>query len=101
MLTSYTDLKDMILEEWDSLDRDNLDQLVDSVMPVYYSDIAKQWQEMPSEWDNTWRDIYGQEIPANATIYSLMEVDLWQYYQNEISRIYGEIAEIKQELEEA
>jgi hypothetical protein len=101
MLTSKEDIRQMILDDWDQLSRDNLDYVIDGLIPVYYSDIVEEWQKMPSEWDNSWQEIYCGEIPKNSTIYSLMEVDLWQYYQDAVITIFDEIAESKQELEEA
>ena len=96
MYFSDSDIKQVILDEWDYIGNDDpkgiLDQFADSAVPVYYSDIIKDWQEMPSEYTDSWQDLgYG----AEAGITELMRVDLYQYYTDTFYRIHEEILEEK------
>lgn len=102
MYFSDSDIKQVILDEWDYIGNEDpkgiLDQFADSAVPVYYSDIIKDWQEMPSEYTDSWKEIYGSEIGDNG-ITSLMAIDLYQYYTDTFYRIHEEILEEKESAE--
>lgn len=98
MLTSYTEIKQQLLDEWDTLDPDRLHEYADSNSPVYYSDIMREWAELPSEASDHWQEI-GTEITPETTIFSLMSVDLFYYYLDQFERAYQQIREEKEELE--
>ena len=76
---------------------DELDQLADSATPVYYSDIIKDWQEMPSDFMDSWQE-YGAD--TNQTILQLMQIDLYNYYRDTYTRIFSEVMEEERKLEE-
>lgn len=93
-LSTYEDIKQDIKNNWEEL-ADNpyaddlINELADSVVPIYYSDIIKEWQEMPNEYDNQW----AAEGYDGKTIYSLMTYDLTIYYSNQYHRAYNELTE--------
>jgi hypothetical protein len=99
MRMNYTDIKSDILDHWDQLAENNypedlLRELADSACPVYYSDIIKDWQEMPSEYTDSWQEFI--EATQDTTIFSLMSADLFNYYDSEYTRIFNEITEQKE-----
>lgn len=102
-LTSYEEIKNQILETWDWLvdnnyPYDHLDALADSCCPVYHADIIKEWQEMPSEYDNRWQDGgLSSDRLAEITITGLMNIDLWHYYRDQFYAAYREILEFEKE----
>jgi hypothetical protein len=100
MRMNYSDIKSDILDHWDQLADSNyptdlLTQLADSACPVYYSEIVKDWQEMPSEFTDNWQEF--TEATQDTTIFSLMSADLFNYYDIEYNRIFSEIAKEKEE----
>ena len=101
MNMNFDDIKADILANWAHLDempycQDFITELAESAIPVYYSQIIKDWQEMPDEYTDSWKDT--TEANNDSTIYSLMGVDLYNYYQDTYRQAY---AEVKQEQEEA
>jgi hypothetical protein len=94
---SHADIRTEILDNWEQLSEhpeptDLLDEFADSANPVYYNEILKDWSEMPSEYNDSWQE-FGQQ--NNATIFSLMAIDLAVYYRAIYGKIYAEILEEK------
>jgi hypothetical protein len=98
-LTSYNDIKKELLGEWDHITESRLHEYAESNTPVYYSDIAKQWQELPMENTDAWQE-YGVEFTPDTTIYSLMTTDLHLYYFGLVERAFAELTEELEEDEE-
>lgn len=101
MKMNFTDIKADILDHWAQLSempyyQDLLTELAESALPIYYSQIIQDWQEMPDEYTDSWKD--STEANSDSTIYSLMGMDLWNYYQDTYRQVY---AEVKQDQEEA
>lgn len=71
---------------------DMLNEWADSAVPVYTSDIIKDWAEMPSVFDDVWQEAF-TATEEGTTIVKLMTIDLYNYYQNTYTRIYNEILE--------
>jgi hypothetical protein len=97
---NYTDIKGDILDHWDQLaetayPEDLLRELADSACPVYYSDIIKDWQEMPSEYTDSWQEF--TEATQDTTIFSLMSADLFYYYDAQYTEIFNEVKTEKEE----
>ncbi len=65
---------------------DAITELVDGYLPIYYNDIVKQWQEMPSEFDNMGAVNFG--MPDSVDIYQLMTLDLLNYI-GELVRVHA------------
>jgi len=69
---------------------DSLNELVDSYLPVYYGEIIKEWQEMPSEYDNRGAEELGAS--DGAGIQDLMQLDLYLYYSDQVHTYAQEYA---------
>jgi hypothetical protein len=98
---NYTDIKNELLENWEQFEQasepsDLLNQFADSALPIYYGDIIRDWQEMPSEFTDSWQEFYEATGAEGKGITDLMQVDLWNYYVAEYTRIYEEIIEEKE-----
>lgn len=94
MNMDYLYIKREILDNWAELEEsaypdDLLREMADSACPVYYSDIIKDWQEMPSEYNDRWQEF--TELGGDTTIFSLMSADLFNYYDSQYTEIYNEI----------
>lgn len=101
MNMDYSDIKQDIYDHLEDLKEsaypeDLLNELADSACPVYYNQIMKDWAEMPSEFNDSWQEIGAGE---NATIFSLMSMDLFLYYRNQYSEIYAEIMHDEEQRE--
>jgi hypothetical protein len=97
-LATYQDIKEELLEDWEHVTESRLHEYVESNTPVYYSSILKEWQELPSEDTDAWKD-YGLEITSETTIFTLMEADLSIYYEGLVEKAFQEITEEKEAAE--
>jgi hypothetical protein len=98
---NYSDIKSDIYDHLDQLKEkahpeDLLTELADSACPIYYNDIISDWQEMPSEFNDSWQESGTSE---NATIFSLMSIDLFNYYYDQYTEIFAEVMEDQEQLE--
>jgi hypothetical protein len=76
--------------------QDNSGEWVDGYLPVYYNKIVEEWQQMPSEYNDRGAAELG--MGQEVTIYNLMSLDLYLYYQD----IFNDaMAELEEELENA
>ena len=112
MEMNRSDIKGDILSNWDYLKESNypedvLSELAESTLPVYHHRILSDWTEMPNEYTDSWKDSITVEkdgtvsLGNNPSIYTLMLVDLFNYYSDTYAEIYGEVRQDKeQELEE-
>ena len=89
-LTTYEDIKQEILDDWDNITEDDIHQIADGYVPVYYSDIIKEWQDLPMEYTDTWQD-FG--ISEDTTIFKLMGYDLFNYYYQLTEKVFREVEE--------
>lgn len=92
MRFTYEEIKKELKEHYDELNSDNLAEWADGFCPVYYNEIIRDWQEMPSEYSDRWRDD-GLEINQETTIFSLMSIDLFWYYLEQCERAFRELQE--------
>ena len=68
-----------------------LAELADGFVPVYNHEIIKDWQEMPAEFDDQWKE-YGYDTHRNeGGIVRLMQVDLMFYYLQTTQEIYRDL----------
>ena len=79
--------------------KDNSGEWVDNYVPIYNNQVIKEWQEMPSEYD----DRGAQELGINedATIINRMTLDLYLYYSDLFAEVLDEVEEELQEKETA
>jgi hypothetical protein len=97
-LTTYQEIKEQLLSEWEHVQESRLYEYAESNTPVYYSGISKQWQELPGEDTDAWKE-YGLQINSETTIYTLMEADLNIYYQGLVEKAFEEITGEKADSE--
>ncbi len=100
MRMNYSDIKQEILDNWEQFasnqyPEDLLSDFVGTALPIYNSEIIKDWQEMPSEFDNVWQE----EGYTGEGIISLMLYDLENYYHHQYRRVYSELAQDMEALD--
>jgi len=69
--------------------KDRSGEFIDSYLPIYNNQIIKEWQNMPSEYDDR-----GQhEVSTNGSmgIIALMNLDLYLYYSDLFAEAIQEI----------
>lgn len=105
MRFTFEEIKKDLTDNWESITEatyyeDYLCELADGYLPIYNSEIISDWQEMPNEFDNTWRE-YG--LPSSnideVSITGLMVIDLYNFYREQTQRAYNEIKAEKEEQE--
>lgn len=79
------------IEHGETLDdiRDNSGEWIDGYLPIYYSKIVSEWQDMPSEFNDRGRAELGAD--SEATIYDLMSLDLYLYYSELFYEVIAEM----------
>lgn len=102
MLTTYNEIKKELLGDWEEFaeaiyPEDQIAERADSACPVYYNEIIAEWQELPREYEDAWKD--GVPISSDTTLYSLMSWDLYEYYREQYQRAFDEIKAEKEEEE--
>jgi hypothetical protein len=100
MRFSYQEIKQAILEELPNLDtyddRERFRQeFADGLLPVYFGDIIDDWKDLDPEFSNAYLDHIDLE---KQTIYDLMNIDLYLFYESQIDLIFREIED--KELED-
>jgi hypothetical protein len=96
------EVKKYLLDEIDQLKEatypeDMVAEIADSLIPIYYSEIIKEWIRLDSEFMDRWKE-YGYDTQKNeGGILQLMQVDLSFYYIETALSVWEEI---KKELEE-
>lgn len=68
-----------------------LHEWADGFVPVYYSDILADWQAMPNEFTDSWKDTCGTTVPDGMGIFGLMSIDLYNYYLAVATEIWGNL----------
>jgi hypothetical protein len=103
MRFTFEEIKNDLNENWENFagleEQDASDKLVeyaDGYIPVYNHEIIKDWAEMPSEFNDSWKDQIGDEI-LDRGIISLMAIDLFTFYMEETTRAYDELKKEKGE----
>ena len=82
--------------ELDDLE-DNLTEYADGLVPIYYYDITKQWQDTTDCHEMT-KEVCG-EYGDKATIYEMMSSDLFYYYEQELREDYEKLKDLIDEQE--
>lgn len=94
MLTSYNDLAEDLKANLAEIQEakypeDYLTEYADGLVPIYYSEILQEWTDLDAEFRDRWHEL--GEAGPDSTIYSLMAIDLYMYYQQEVERAYYEL----------
>lgn len=82
-------------EELDDI-RDRSGEWIDSYLPIYNSEIIKEWQVMPNEYDNRGAAEIGHG--GEIDIVNLMSLDLYLYYYDLFQEA---VTEVESKLQEA
>lgn len=95
-LTTKKVIKEMILSEYEINEPfhfidDTLNEIADSLVPVYNSEVISEWVELPNEFTDTWQE-HGF-TSEKQTIVSLMTMDLWAYYNTLVRQVWDELQE--------
>ena len=81
------------IENYETLENieGNSHEWIDGYLPIYYNQIVREWQEMPSEYNDRGRAEMG--AGDEFTIYSLMSLDLYIYYTDLFNEVIAELEE--------
>ena len=98
-MTTLNDIKEELTTELSNGEElnqieDRAGEWIDGHFPVYNSEIIKEWQDMPSEYDDRGAEELGHM--GETTIIGLMSLDLYLYYSDLFSQA---VAELREELE--
>jgi len=94
MYRNFDEIKEDIfrrLSEFESEPDGMLAEEADSLAPVYTNQIISDWQQMPSEFDDSWREYGWDEFLEQGGIIGLMRIDLVHYYTSLATRAYEEL----------
>jgi hypothetical protein len=102
MRFNYEEIKSAILDEWEMLSidpwpEDRLTEMAEGFVPIYHGEIIKDWAEMPSEYDDNWKEQYGGILAKEIGITALMATDLYEYYRDTTTEIYHGIKKEKED----
>lgn len=94
-LSTKAEIKQEILDNWEQFEsnaypHDLLNEFADTNLPIYYGDIIREWQEMPSEFTDSWQDM---GTDGSAGITTLMQMDLFNYYSHLFLTAYNELCD--------
>lgn len=96
MLSSYDEIKKQVSDEWAYFVNDSeraIQETADSLVPVYTVDIIREWSELSSDDSDQWQEL----VSGSATISKLMAIDLFVFYEGQVSLAFSEVYEEKEE----
>lgn len=100
MRFTYEEIKKDLTDNWEEFTEQNADDKIieyaDGYCPIYNNEVIKEWAEMPSEFNDSWKDQIGNDI-LDRGILSLMSIDLFSYYLETTTQAYDEIKAEKEE----
>ena len=70
--------------------KDRSGEFIDGWLPVYNNEIIKEWQDMPSEYDNRGANELGYQ-ESELNIVRLMSLDLYLYYTDLFNEVIEDI----------
>ena len=87
------------LSEGDELSdlEDSIGEYADGQVPIYYTDIVKEWQENTVCHEMT-IEVFG-EYTEGADIHKMMQTDLYCYYEQQLREDYDKLVELVEENE--
>jgi hypothetical protein len=78
---------------------DLLNEMTDSWVPVYNGEIIALWSnEMPNEWDDSWKELAYDGYTNGLNIVGLMRIDIYNWLSALVREIWDEIEEQKEEV---
>ena len=96
-LSHYEEIKKQVREEWSYFVSDcdrAINEMADGFVPVYNSDIIREWVNLSSDDSDRWHE-YGYALSEMVSIVDLMKIDLAIYYQEQVEIAYHDILEEK------
>lgn len=90
-LSTYTYVFGDILDNREQFEQDAqraINEMADSLCPIYTADIIAEWTELPSEHSDRWTEL---SAGAEQTITQLMATDLYLYYFDLVERAWAEV----------
>ena len=93
-----SEFRNAITEHGETLEdiRDNSGEWIEGYLPVYNGQIVREWQEMPSEYDNRGAVELGH-LEQEINIINLMSLDLYLYYNDIFNEAVNELEEEEEE----
>lgn len=93
-----SEFRNAITEHDETLEdiRDNSGEWIEGYLPVYNGQIVREWQEMPSEYDNRGAVELGH-LEQEINIINLMSLDLYLYYNDIFNEAVNELEEEEEE----
>lgn len=78
---------------------DNISEYADGLVPIYYADIVKEWQERNGDARGLAHD-QGMDEGSEGDAYKLMSMDLYCLYEQELRADYEKLIELMDEQED-
>ena len=78
---------------------DNISEYADGLVPIYYSDIVKEWQDRNGDARGLAHD-QGMDEGSEGDAYKLMSMDLFCLYEQELREDYNKLIELMDEQDE-
>lgn len=77
---------------------DNISEYADGLVPIYYNEIVKEWQEN-GECHEMTKEVAGEYAP-DSDIYAMMSSDLFYHYEQVLHGDFSQLLSIMEEIEE-
>lgn len=97
-MATYREIKKQLLDEWEHITEDSVYNIADELVPIYHSETLEQWRALSMDETDTWQETFSDFSP-DTTIFSLMQIDLFNHYIKEVEEAIAEITKEKQEQE--
>ncbi len=84
------DIKQQVRDEWEYFASDHeraIDEMADSLAPVYTNDIIREWSNLSGDDSDRWQE-WGIDANDGYTIDRLMSIDLAIYYRAQVETAY-------------
>ena len=77
---------------------DNISEYADGLVPIYYADIVKEWQENNGDVRGLAHE-QGLDEGSEGDAYKLMSMDLYCYYDQQLREDYQKLIDLMDEQE--
>jgi len=78
---------------------DDISEYADGLVPIYYADIVKEWQDRNGDARGLAHD-QGMDEGSEGDAYKLMSMDLYCLYEQELREDYNKLIDLMDEAEE-
>jgi len=78
---------------------DDLTEYADGLVPIYYADIVKEWQDRNGDARGLAHD-QGMDEGSEGDAYKLMSMDLYCLYEQELREDYNKLIELMDEQDD-